>query len=217
MITPLSPQAQGIYNEITAKGSKLGDLRTIAKELKKDHGLAMQLWSTAELHPRLLATLLFDKKELTTGVVDALIDDIDQGHQGDDRTQLVDWLMANQLMKDKKTVGMIESWKDHPKPLQRRIFWYYQGRLRWTGQNPPDNTATLLAEIEVKMLAEVPEVQWAMNFTAGWIGIYDPVYRDRCIQMGEKLGLYKDEVVARNCSPDYLPEFIRTEVIKRKL
>jgi hypothetical protein len=31
---------------------------------------------------------------------------------------------------------------------------------------------------------EEPEVQWAMNFTAGWIGVYDEKYRTRCIKLG---------------------------------
>ena len=34
--------------------------------------------------------------------------------------------------------------------------------------------------------------------------------------MGKTLGLYKDEPVAKNCTPSYLPEFIRIEVAKRE-
>ena len=36
-----------------------------------------------------------------------------------------------------------------------------------------------------------------------------------CIKNGKKLWLYKDEVVPRNCTPSYLPNFIRIEVAKR--
>ena len=66
------------------------------------------------------------------------------------------------------------------------------------------------------MADEEPEVQWAMNFTAGWIGVYDEIYRTRCIKIGEKTGLYKDEVVPRGCTPAYLPKFIEIEVNKRE-
>jgi hypothetical protein len=83
--------------------------------------------------------------------------------------------------------------------------------------NTPDNTKELLVAIEEKILSEEPEVQWAMNFTAGWIGVFDKNYREHCIGMGEKLGLYKDEVVPRNCTPNYLPKFIEIEVKKREL
>jgi len=212
----LSTKAQKIYNEISQEGTKLGDLRIIAKEIKKDHELAKELWGTDKLLPRLLATLIMDKKELSPDIVDNLVKDI-ENHPFDERTQLADWLMANQLTKDKKTIALMESWENNASAIQRRIFWYYQGRLRWMGQRPPDNTKELLSAIEERMLKEEPEVQWAMNFTAGWIGIFDPSYRNQCIGIGEKLGLYKDEVVAKNCSPNYLPKFIEMEVKKRNL
>ena len=212
----LSTLAEKIYKDISLDGTKLGDLRTIAKGINKNHALAKELWSTGKFHPRLLAILIIDKKELSTEAVDSFFNDM-QGHRLDERTQLADWLMANQLAKDKKTIAMMESWKNNPSVLKRRIYWYYQGRLRWTGQAPPNNTEELLATIEEKILNEAPEVQWAMNFTAGWIGIFDKAYRHRCINMGEKLGLYKDEVVGKHCTPNYLPEFINLVVEKRNL
>jgi hypothetical protein len=128
----------------------------------------------------------------------------------------MEWLMANQLTKSKKTIAIIQSWEDSPSSLQRRTFWYYQARLRWTGQIPPDNTPHLLSTIESRIAQEAPEVQWAMNFTAGWIGVYDIVYRKRCIKIGENSGLYKNEVLAKGCTPSYLPAFIEIEVNKRK-
>lgn len=213
----LSKKAQDIYAAISKEGAKLGDLRNFAKEIKKDQQLAEELWSTGKLMPMLLAILIFDTKSLTPDVVDRLFDDIQKQEVDDERLQIADWLMANQLMKDKKLIALILSWKNNAIPLKRRIFWYYQGRLRWTGQTPPDNTKDLLPEIEEKLLKEEPEVQWAMNFTAAWIGIFDKGYRDHCIKMGEKLGLYIDEIVPRNCTPNYLPKFIEQEVTKRKL
>ena len=56
-----------------------------------------------------------------------------------------------------------------------------------------------------------------MNFTAGWIGVFDQDYRSQCINIGEKTGLYKDEVVHKGCTPNYLPKFIEIEAVKRKL
>ncbi|MDN7229375.1 DNA alkylation repair protein [Planococcus sp. N064] len=208
-----SSKAEDILLQINSK-TKLGDLRKIAKDIKKDHEIAMELWSTGEFLPRLLAILIMDKKLLSQDVLNQLDQDM-QTHTFDERNNLMDWLMANQLMKDKKNIALMESWRNSPSALQRRAFWYYQGRLRWTGQTAPDNTADLLAAIEADIAQEEPEVQWAMNFTAGWIGIYDEKYRARCMQIGEKTGLYKDEMVSKGCTPNYLPEFISIEVNKR--
>lgn len=208
-----SSKAGDILQQINSK-TKLGELRKIAKDIKKDHELAMELWSTEAFLPRLLAILIMDKKLLSQELLNKFDNDM-QTHTFDERNNLMDWLMANQLTKDKKTIVLMESWEKSPSALQRRAFWYYQARLRWTGQTPPDNTEDLLSAIEASITQEEPEVQWAMNFIAGWIGIYDQNYRARCIKLGENTGLYKDEMVSKGCTPNYLPEFIAIEVNKR--
>lgn len=211
----LSTQAEEILAQIDAQ-TKLGDLRKIAKDIKKNHELAMELWSAERFLARQLAILIMDNKLLSQDLLDKLDKDM-QTHPLNERTQLMDWLMANQLMKDKKTTALIQSWENSHSALQRRTYWYYQGRLRWTGQTPPDNTPDLLATIETRIAKEEPEVQWAMNFTAGWIGVYDKKYRDRCVTIGEKTGLYKGQMVSKGCTPNYLPEFIAIESNKRNL
>lgn len=208
-----SPKAESVLSQIDSE-TKRGDLRKIAKDIKKDHELAMELWATEEYSPRLLVILIMDKKLLSEDVLNKLCKDMEI-HKVDERNNLMDWLMANHLTKSKKTIAILESWQHSASAIQRRAFWYYQARLRWTGKTPPDNTEELLSAIEAHIAQEEPEVQWAMNFTAGWIGVYDEKYRDRCIKIGEKTGLYKDQKVAKGCTPDYLPEFIKMEVDKR--
>lgn len=208
-------KSENILAQINTE-TKLGDLRKIAKDIRKDHDLAMELWSTKMFLPRQLAILIMDNKLLSQDLINKLDTDM-QAHPFEERNQLMDWLMANQLTKDKKTSTLIQSWEDSPSTLQRRVFWYYQGRLRWMGQTPPPNTEALLSKIERQIEKEEPEVQWAMNFTAGWIGVYDKTYRNRCITLGEKAGLYKGKKVSKGCTPEYLPEFIAMESNKRNL
>lgn len=211
----ISFKAENILSQIDDK-TKLGDLRKIATGIKMDHALAMELWSSGKHLARQLAILIMDKKQLSQELIDKLDKDI-MKHKEAERNQLMDWLMANQLSKDKSTIALMESWENSASSLQRRIFWYYQARLRWMGQTPPPNNEALIAKIEKQIAKEEPEVQWAMNFTAGWIGIFDKKYRDRCIAIGEKTGLYKGIMVSKGCTPDYLPEFIAIESKKRKL
>lgn len=207
-----SSQTENILAQINTK-TKLGDLRKIAAKIKKNHELALELWSTGQFLPRQLAILIMDKKQLSQEVIDILDNDIQQ-HREAEKLQLIDWLMANQLSKDKQTISLMESWRNSRSSLQRRVFWYYQARLRWVGQTPPPNSAELLSKIESSIEKEVPEVQWAMNFTTAQIGIFEERYRSRCIALGERTGLYKDEIVPRNCTPNYLPKFITMQVDK---
>ena len=211
----LSKQAQLILNQLSDKNTKLGDVRKIAKEIKKDHLLAIELWSTKLFFPRQLAILLMDKKLLTEDSINQFVDDINL-HEENEKLQLIDWLMANQLMKDKRTIEYIENWKESTSSLQRRVFWYYKGRLRWMGKIYEDSEE-LLSTIENQIANEPPEVQWAMNFTAGWIGVYEKELRQKAIEIGEKTGLYKGKKVSKGCTPEYLPEFIAIESNKRNL
>ena len=194
-----SSQAESILAQINIK-TKLGDLRKIASKIKKDHELALELWSTGQFLPRQLAILIMDI-------------DIQQ-HNGDERLHLIDWLMANQLSKDKKNISLMETWENSQSSLQRRVFWYYQARLRWVGQTPPPNSEELLSKIETRIEKEVPEVQWAMNYTTAQIGIFEEKYRSRCVALGERTGLYKNEIVAKNCTPNFLPKLIAIQVAK---
>src|SRR5690606_21403472 len=155
----LSKQAQLILNQLSDKNTKLGDVRKIAKEIKKDHLLAIELWSTKLFFPRQLAILLMDKKLLTEDSINQFVDDINL-HEENEKLQLIDWLMANQLIKDKRTIEYIENWKESTSSLQRRVYWYYKGRLRWMGKIYEDSEE-LLSTIENQIANEPPEVQWA--------------------------------------------------------
>lgn len=208
----ISSKAKTILANINEE-TKLGDLRKIAKEIKKDHELAMELWSSNQFLPRQLAILIMDKKLLTQELIDQLDADI-MNHTGPEQNQLMDWLMANQLSKDKKTIALLDSWKDSPSELQRRSFWYYQGRKRWMGKTDQTDTKELLKDIAANLAKEKPKVQWAMNFTACQIGKWQEEYRDECIAIGEKNGLYKDEIVHKGCTPNYIPGFISVELAK---
>jgi 3-methyladenine DNA glycosylase AlkD len=215
MYMSLSEKAKSIVTELSSESVKLGDIKKIAKEIKCDHELALELWSTGEYFPRMLSVLIFDKKSLTQNLIDQLTTDM-SAHNAEECNQLVDWFLANQLMKNNKLVSLLETWRLHASPMLRRLFWYHQARLRWVGQEPPPNTESLLQALEADMSDAEPQVQWAMNFCAGQIGVHQAEFRDRCIKLGETTGLYRDEKVARNCVPSYLPEFIRIEVAKRE-
>ena len=210
-----SSKTENILSQLNDK-SKLGEIKKLSTEIKKDHELALELWSTGKHFARLLAVLIMDKKYLSQEFLDKLANDI-KGQKEDERNQLIDWLMANQLSKNKKTIALMDSWENSSSSLQRRIFWYYQARLRWMGQEPPTNNEELLSKIEMQIEKEEPEVQWAMNFLAGWIGVYDKKNRKRCVALGEKTGLYRGQRVSKGCTPDYLPEFITIESNKRNL
>ncbi|WP_219988878.1 DNA alkylation repair protein [Leucothrix pacifica] len=211
----LSAQAKQIVSDFAAENPNMGDIKKRAKALKTNHELAKELWSTGEFQPRLLAVLIFDKKLLTPEFIDQLAAEM-MDHDEGERAHIADWFLANQLTKTKPLTALLETWQNNKSPVLQRLFWYYQARLRWMGKAQPTNSDALMEAIEKNLASADPFVQWTMNFCAGQIGIHEPEYRDRIVKLGEELGLYKEERVSKNCTPSYLPEFIRIEVAKRE-
>lgn len=206
--------ASQIIVQLDIPTTKLVDLRILAKDIKVNHELAMLLWDSEKIYPRHLAILIIDKNKISQEKINRFVQDISI-HDIDIQTQLMDWFMANQFIKNKKLINLMINWQNHSSSLLRRLFWYYQGRLRWMGSLKSTNSDALLKIVEEKLANETPEVQWAMNFTTAQIGIFDEALRERCMAIGEKIGLYKDEIVHKNCTPNYLPNYIKTEVLKK--
>jgi len=141
----LSAKAQDIHSQID-EHTKLGEIRKVAKEIKVDHELAMELWSSGKFLLRQLAILIMDKKQINQEVINQLTSDM-ESHLYDEKIHLIDWLMANQLTKNKKVVALFKEWENGPSSLLRRVFWYHQARLRWMGNTNHDNTEYLLDAI----------------------------------------------------------------------
>src|SRR4051794_23111856 len=68
-------------------GVKLGDIRTLANKIKKDHALALALWDTGNLDAQLLSTLIIDVKALSPDELDKMVCSIKF-------VQVADWMNA---------------------------------------------------------------------------------------------------------------------------
>jgi len=66
----------GIANH-KALGVKIPQLRKLAKEIKKNHQLAQQLWATDIHEARILATMIDDPKQVTEGQIDKWVLDFE--------------------------------------------------------------------------------------------------------------------------------------------
>jgi len=54
-------------------GVAMGDLRALAKKIKTDHELALQLWKTGNIDAQLLAILLMKPKSLSAAELDKMV------------------------------------------------------------------------------------------------------------------------------------------------
>ena len=89
----LSRNAQRVLADVT-ESSALGHIKKTAKSIKRDHDLALELWATGLQHARLLATLIFDTRQLDQPFIETLAADLNDPAVAD-RNQISEWLLAN--------------------------------------------------------------------------------------------------------------------------
>jgi 3-methyladenine DNA glycosylase AlkD len=188
-------------------------IRALAKEHGRDHPAALHLWKRGEFKSRMLSLLLLDLKAVDLPLVDSLIADIEQEADEKARSQLIDWLIANVLMKKAPLKNEAATWRTAPSIVRQRVFWSVQARSV-RAENRALNEQ-LLGHIESDMAGAPRPVQWNMNWCAAQIGIADADLRGRCIALGERLGLFQDYPVPKGCTSPYLPLWINS-VVGRK-
>lgn len=188
-------------------GVKLGDIRTLAKAIKTDHPLALQLWATGNLDARLLATLILKPKLLAAADLDSMV-------RENRVIQLADWLGAYVVKAHPEKEALRQQWMASDHPMAARVGWSLTAER--VAKNPHDlDLEALLDRIDAELPRAAPEPQWTMNMTLATIGIHFPEHRARALAIGEKHGIYRDYPTSPGCTSPYAPDWIN-ELVRRR-
>jgi 3-methyladenine DNA glycosylase AlkD len=187
-------------------GVNLTHLRSLAKRLKGEHELALQLWATEDTAARLLATLVCKPKTFSEAELDAMVHHIRA-------PKLLDWFIVNVVKASRHAEGLRMRWKDEGK-LVGRAGWSLTTERVVKSADGLDIEA-LLDQIEKEMKRAPAQKQWAMNHCLAEIGIHHRKYRKRAIGIGERLEVLIDFPASPGCTPPYAPIWI-AEMVRRK-
>ncbi|MEK6642308.1 MAG: DNA alkylation repair protein [Planctomycetota bacterium] len=190
-------------------GCAMGDIRALAKKIKTDHALALELWKTGNIDAQLLAILLMKPTSLSAAELDKMV-----------RTAtfawVADWFNAyivkEQPPADKETLRI--KWMKDKDGWAARAGWNLTASKIGKGADGLDLPA-LLDRIEKEMPKAPPETQWTMNAALANIGIHHAKLRKRAIAIGEKLGIYRDYPCSKGCTSPFAPIWIN-EMVKRQ-
>ena len=188
-------------------GVRLGDIRKVAKSIKKNHELALELWATGNIDARLLAILIMQPRALAAAEVDELVRSVTF-------LQVADWLNAYVVKVHPDREVLRERWMEDADPMAARAGWNLTS-LRVAKDVEGLDLGGLLDRIEAEMGSAAPAAQWTMNNTLAEIGIGHPDHRDRAIGIGESLGVYRDYPVSRGCTSPFAPIWIE-EMVSRQ-
>lgn len=188
-------------------GVKMGDIRNIAKKLKTNHELGLQLWKAGNIEAQFLAILIMKPDQLTAKQLDEMVQQIDFTH-------VADWF-SSYILKDHSAKEELRiKWLKSKNKWALRAGWSLMAGKIARDSNDLDLDA-LLKQLQKEMPKAAPEVQWTMNYALAYIGIHHPAYRKQALNIGEELGIYRDYPVSKGCTSPFAPIWIN-EMVKRQ-
>lgn len=189
-------------------GVKMGDIRTVAKEIKLDHDLAMQLWETGNVDARFLALLVIKPKQLTPNELEDMVKSNDFAH-------IADWLSSYVIKAHPEKETLRQKWMQSDHPMLLRAGWSLTTER--INKNPEGlDVPGLLDRIDGELGTRPYAVQWAMNFSLIDIGVQFPELRERAISIGEKHGYCRDYPTSKGCVSPFAPIAIRELASRQK-
>ena len=188
-------------------GVKMGDIRALAKKLKTNHELALELWKTGNIDAQFLAILLMKPKSLSAGEMDRMVRSVTFVH-------VADWLISYVVKQHPDKESLRQEWMTTKDKMAARAGWSLTAERIAKSPEGIDLTA-LLDRIESEMATAASEVQWTMNGALAETGIHHPKHRKRALAIGEKLGIYRDFPCSKGCTSPFAPIWINAMVSRQ--
>ena len=188
-------------------GVNLTKLRAVAKELKKNDDLAVELWETGDTAARLVAVLIMRPRTYDADRLDAMLREarVPKVHA---------WLVNYIVKKSPHAEELRRRWMGDPDPVIASAGWALTSER--VNKSPAGlDLRGLLDIIEAQMHDVEERLQWAMNETLSYIGIENEDLRPRALDIGQRLGVLKDYPTPPNCTSPFAPIWI-TEIVARR-
>jgi 3-methyladenine DNA glycosylase AlkD len=189
-------------------GVKRGDLRGLAKTIKVDHALAMQLWETGNADARMLATMIMAPEALTESEIEAMLTPLTY-------YLLVDELVDNVIALTPHAEALRLRWMPSAEECIGRAGWGLLVERILAKKTKDLDIEAILITIEAEIVSAPVRKMEKMMRAQVEIAIRLPEYREVCIALGERLGRFDTRPVSKGCTPFYAPDWI-TAILARK-
>lgn len=190
-------------------GVNLTKLRAVAKELKTQHELALELWATDDTPARLVAILVAKPKAFDADELDAMLREARA-------PKVRDWLVNYIVKKSPHREALRLAWLGDADPYVAAAGWALTADVVAKQPELVDlDLDALLDVIEREMRGAAEPLQWEMNTCLAMIGIHHPAKRARALEIGEHLEVLKDYPTPPNCTSPYAPAWIG-EMVRRQ-
>lgn len=189
-------------------GVMFGTLRALAKKIKTDHVLALQLWQSGNLDARLLASMIMDAGQLSAEALEAMLREVTW-------LRLFDEFCFNVAARHPQAEELRERWTHDDNEYLARAGWNML--ISAVGEDTSEGEAysAVLDRMDAELKDTPAIAQEAMNRCMVEIATHFPAHTARAIAIGEKYGRLDDKPVPKGCTSSYAPDWIAA-VLKRK-
>lgn len=193
----------------TAFGIKVTTLRKLAKDIGRDHALALQLWDTGFHEARILATIIADPQQTTEAQLEAWVQDLNSW-------DLTDGFTGNFADKTPFAYAKAVEWSRRQPEFQRRAGFSMIAWLAVHDKAAPDAAFEaffphLAAQSHDERIYVKKAVSWALRS----IGKRNLALNAKSIQLAEQIA-GQGSKAARWIASDVLRE-LRSEKVQTKL
>jgi 3-methyladenine DNA glycosylase AlkD len=190
-------------------GVPLGDLRRFAAELGRDHALALSLWETGNIDAMMLSVMTLEPEKLDRAQAEKMISEAKY-------FDLLDELIFDAVAEAAFAPEMRDEWMNSPDDLNGRIGWMLVVSGILKKAYDADALAHIVDLVEAGLKDAQPLTQEMMNRALCEIGIRYEAFTERCVAIGERLGVYKDQKVPKGCTSAYAPDWIAAGIRLRQ-
>jgi 3-methyladenine DNA glycosylase AlkD len=189
-------------------GVSIPDLRKMAREIGKDHELALRLWKTEIQDARILATMVDRPDKVTDQQMEEWVKDINSW-------DVCDQVCMNLLEKVPLARKKINEWSDRDEEFVKRTAFSLIACLAWHDKGAPDEDfIRFLPVIERWATDERNFVKKAVNWALRNIGKRNLILNKTAIEVAEEIRQI-DSKAARWIASDAIRELTSEAVQKR--
>jgi len=199
----------GIKPDAEVLGIRVPELRKLAKEIKKNHDLAEQLWTSGIHEARLLATMIADPKQFTPESMDAWAETFDAW-------DVCDQACINAFRKTKFPYEKVLDWTKRDEQFVKRAGFALMATLAVHDKKAADVLFMgLLPIIDREADDERNFVKKAVNWALRQIGKRNLTLNAEAIEVAERIA-ERESKAAQWIASDALRE-LQSEKVQEKL
>lgn len=190
-------------------GVSFANLRKMAKQLKIDHALAQQLWTTRNHEAQLLASMIADPVTVEESLVDRWISEL--------ADRIVTSEFTDFVSKTRFFQAKTEEWLDSEDEWIGRAGWQLLALLAMNGIELPDSYfENHLEIIERDIHTQKNMVRDAMNSALIAIGIRNPALERKALSAAKTIGKVEVDHGETSCKTPDAADYIRRTVERKK-